>query len=168
MEGLVNINGTDILLSFASDATLLEALRNGGFTEVKEGCGEGQCGACVVILEGRLVNACQVFAATAIGKKILTVKGLGDIHAPHAIQIAFAESGAVQCGFCTPGMVLAAFSLLQENLDPTDEQIRHALDGNLCRCTGYEKIIDAVKLAARKLQLAARKPQANERKADHA
>jgi aerobic-type carbon monoxide dehydrogenase small subunit (CoxS/CutS family) len=161
MQGLINVNGRDTLLSFTSDATLLRALRENGFTEVKEGCGEGQCGACVVILEGRLVNACQIFAATAIGRRIVTVKGLGDIHAPHIVQTAFAESGAIQCGFCTPGMVLATHCLLQEIPDPTEEQILHALDGNLCRCTGYEKIIDAVKLAARKLQ-------AGERTMEHA
>ena len=151
MEGGVNVNGKDTLLRFASDSTLLKALRAHGFTEVKEGCGEGQCGACLVLLEGQIVNSCQVFAATALGKKIVTVKGLGDIHAPHAIQVAFVETGAVQCGFCTPGMVLATFALLQEHPDPSEEEIKGALDGNLCRCTGYEKIIDAVKLAAQKM-----------------
>ncbi len=151
MEGVVNVNGTDTLLRFASDSTLLKALRENGFTEVKEGCGEGQCGACLVLLEGRIVNSCQVFAAAALGREIVTVKGLGDIHTPHAIQVAFVEAGAVQCGFCTPGMILATFALLQEHPDPSEEEIKGALDGNLCRCTGYEKIIDAVKLAAQKL-----------------
>jgi len=151
MEGFVNLNGEDTLLRFAPDSTLLKALRENGSTEVKEGCGEGQCGACLVLLEGRIVNSCQVFAATVLGKKIVTVKGLGNIHAPHAIQLAFVETGAVQCGFCTPGMILATFALLQEHPDPSEEQIKGALDGNLCRCTGYEKIIDAVKLAAQKL-----------------
>lgn len=151
MDGVVNLNGSDTLLRFAPDSTLLKALRENGFTEAKEGCGEGQCGACLVLLEGRIVNSCQVFAATALGKKIVTVKGLGDIHAPHAIQLAFVETGAVQCGFCTPGMVLATFALLQEHPDPSEEEIKSALDGNLCRCTGYEKIIGAVKLAAQKM-----------------
>ncbi len=151
MEGVVNLNGADTLLRFAPDSTLLKALRENGFTEAKEGCGEGQCGACLVLLEGRTVNSCQVLTATALGKKIVTVKGLGDIHAPHAIQLAFVETGAVQCGFCTPGMILATFALLQEHPDPSEEEIKGALDGNLCRCTGYEKIIDAVKLAAQKM-----------------
>ncbi len=151
MEGVVNLNGADTLLRFAPDSTLLKALRENGFTEAKEGCGEGQCGACLVLLDGRIVNSCQVFAATALGKEIVTVKGLGDIHAPHAIQLAFVETGAVQCGFCTPGMILATFALLQEHPDPSENEIKGALNGNLCRCTGYEKIIDAVKLAAQKM-----------------
>lgn len=148
MKGIFTVNGREHTISFDSQATLLTLLRDNGFTEVKEGCREGECGACLVLLEGRLVNSCQVFAATAAGKKITTVRGIGTLHAPHPIQEAFAESGAVQCGFCTPGMVLASYSLLEQNPDPSDEEIKHALDGNLCRCTGYTKIIDAVRIAA--------------------
>ena len=152
MEGIFKINGEDKKFFFNSCAILLDVLRENGYTEVKDGCREGECGACVVILDGKLVNSCQVFAGSAIGKDIKTVKGLGDIHSPHLIQIAFVESGAVQCGFCTPGMVLAAYNLLKYNPNPTEDEIKRALDGNLCRCTGYVKIIDAVKMAAKKMR----------------
>jgi carbon-monoxide dehydrogenase small subunit len=98
------------------------------------------------------VNACQVLAGSVIGRSILTVAGLGSIHAPHLIQMAFVDAGAVQCGFCTPGMVLAAYVLLRDNPAPSDEQIQSALDGNLCRCTGYVKIVEGVQLAARRMR----------------
>jgi aerobic-type carbon monoxide dehydrogenase small subunit (CoxS/CutS family) len=152
MVGEFIVNGKRVSGSFSPAATLLDLLRETGFTEVKEGCREGQCGSCVVLLQGKLVNSCQVFAASAIGKQITTVKGLGSLHEPHPIQTAFVETGAVQCGFCTPGMVLAAYALLQENPDPEEEEIRAAFDGNLCRCTGYVKIIQAVKLGARRMR----------------
>lgn len=152
MEGIFRINGRQIKITFPSTATLLSVLRENGYTEVKEGCIEGQCGACVVLLDGAVVNSCQVFAASAMERNILTVRGLGDIHSPHSIQRAFVDTGAVQCGFCTPGMILASYSLLKENPNPREEEIRRALDGNLCRCTGYVKIIEAVKLAARRMR----------------
>jgi aerobic-type carbon monoxide dehydrogenase small subunit (CoxS/CutS family) len=152
MEGSFRINGRERVFSFDPKATLLSVLRANGFTEVKAGCREGECGACLVLLEGRLVNSCQVFAATAVGKRILTVRGIGTLHSPHPVQEAFAETGAVQCGFCTPGMVLAAYYLLMQNHEPSDEEIQRALDGNLCRCTGYTKIIEAVKLAAMRMR----------------
>ena len=151
MEGQFVINGKEKSLCFDSSDILLNVLRANGFTEVKSGCHEGQCGSCVVLLGGQLVNSCQVFAATAVSKDIVTVKGIGNIHSPHPIQEAFAETGAVQCGFCIPGMVLAAYYLLKNNPDPDDEEISRALDGNLCRCTGYVKIIEAVKLAAQRM-----------------
>jgi carbon-monoxide dehydrogenase small subunit len=151
MTGTVSINGTELQIALRGDEVLLDILRNLGYTEVKEGCREGACGSCLVLLEGVLVNSCQVLAASAFGKEITTVKGLGTFHQPHSIQEAFVEAGAVQCGFCTPGMVLATFALLKKNPRPTEEQIRHALDGNLCRCTGYVKIIEAVKLAAERM-----------------
>ena len=151
MNGTVSINGTEVRISLRGDEVLLDVLRELGYTEVKEGCREGACGSCLVLLEGVLVNSCQVLAASALGKEITTVKGLGTIHQPHPIQEAFVAAGAVQCGFCTPGMVLAAFALLKRNPRPTEEQIRHALDGNLCRCTGYVKIVAAVKLAAERM-----------------
>lgn len=151
MTGNFSINGKEIPISLRGDEVLLDVLRGLGCTEVKEGCREGACGSCLVLLDGVLVNSCQVLAASALGKEITTVKGLGTIHQPHPIQEAFVEAGAVQCGFCTPGMVLAAFALLKRNPRPTGEQIRHALDGNLCRCTGYVKIIEAVKLAAERM-----------------
>lgn len=151
MEGSFTVNGRECVFSFDPRATLLTLLRENGFTEVKEGCREGECGACLVLLEGKLVNSCQVFAATALGKTITTVRGIGTLHSPHPVQEAFVETGAVQCGFCTPGMVLASYYLLSQNPDPGNEEIARALDGNLCRCTGYTKIIDAVKLASRRM-----------------
>lgn len=152
MEGIFFINDVEKKLSFDSRASLLELLRESGYTEVKKGCGEGHCGSCLVLLNGELVNSCQVFAAQAINSRILTIKGIGTIHSPHPIQKAFVDAGAVQCGYCTPGMILAAYYLLNQNPDPTEEEIKIALDGNLCRCTGYEKVIDAVKLAAGKMR----------------
>ncbi|HUV06634.1 MAG TPA: (2Fe-2S)-binding protein [Spirochaetia bacterium] len=151
MQGTFTINGEEKLLDFHSGETLLAVLRRHGYTEVKEGCGEGQCGACLVLLEKRLVNSCQVFAAAAMGQEVTTVEGIGHIHHPHPIQSAFAETGAVQCGFCTPGMIMAAYALLKVNPDPDETQIMKALDGNLCRCTGYVKIIEAVRRASRVL-----------------
>lgn len=153
MEATLNINGENIEVKIDPDEHLLHTLRNNGFTEVKSGCEEGECGACLILLNGKSVNSCQIFTASIIKKdKILTVKGIGDFHEPHIIQEAFVECGAVQCGFCTPGMVLASYALLQSNPNPTESQIKEALDGNLCRCTGYVKIIDAVKQAAQRLQ----------------
>ena len=152
MHGVFFVNGARIESSFHPADTLLALLRREGRTEVKEGCREGLCGACVVLLEGKLVNSCQVLAASAEGKLITTASGMGSIHVPHPIQSAFVEAGAVQCGFCTPGMVLAAHALLSANPDPGEDEIRQALDGNLCRCTGYVKIVEAVKLAARRMR----------------
>ncbi len=151
MEGNSTINGKSMRFLFHSDATLLSVLRENGYIEVKEGCREGQCGACVILLDGKLVNSCQVLAATAMDREILTVRGLGDVHSPHPIQSAFVESGAVQCGYCTPGMILATYCLLIRNPHSQEEDIKRALDGNLCRCTGYVKIIEAVKLAAARM-----------------
>jgi carbon-monoxide dehydrogenase small subunit len=152
MRGGFVVNGARLAVSFHPADTLLTLLRREGHIEVKEGCREGLCGACVVLLEGKLVNSCQVLAASAAEKKITTVSGIGSIHAPHPIQRAFVEAGAVQCGFCTPGMVLAAHALLSANPDPGEDEIRLALDGNFCRCTGYVKIVEAVRLAARRMR----------------
>ncbi len=152
MEGRFVINGIEKNLSFEPDAMLLQVLRDGGHTEVKRGCDTGECGACAVVLNGKLVNSCTVFAASVVGAEIITVQGLGTVHKPHIIQQAFVDAGAVQCGFCTPGMVLATYSLLSQNPDPSDQEIRKALDGNKCRCTGYVKIFDAVHLAAERMR----------------
>ncbi len=152
MKDYFRINGEKISACFHPDDTLLTVLRNYGYTEVKEGCREGECGSCVVLLDGVLVNSCQVFAASVRGKEVTTVRGLGSIHNPHLIQTAFVDAGAVQCGFCTPGMICATYVLLEKNPDPNEMEIRQALDGNLCRCTGYVKIIDAVRLAARRMR----------------
>ncbi|MBI9109092.1 MAG: (2Fe-2S)-binding protein [Spirochaetales bacterium] len=142
------VNGREKTFCFPPEATLLTVLRDNGYTEVHNGCETGECGSCVVILNGVTVNSCMVLAASAMDGEILTVRALGDVHNPHPIQRAFAESGAVQCGFCTPGQILSAYALLTEKPSPSDEEIKQALDGNICRCTGYKKIIEAVKLSA--------------------
>ncbi len=144
----LTINSIKKKISFNPDSTLLSVLRENGYTEVHNGCETGDCGACVVILNGKTVNSCMVLAATARNGNVMTVRALGDVHNPHPIQRAFADSGAVQCGFCTPGQVLSTYSLLSETPDPSETEIKDALDGNLCRCTGYKKIIEAVELAA--------------------
>jgi carbon-monoxide dehydrogenase small subunit len=113
-------------------------------TGTKEGCGNGECGACTVLLDGHPVNACLVLALQAEGKEVLTIEGLGQEGALHPLQEAFISQGAIQCGFCTPGMVLSAKALLDRNPRPKENEIREALTGNLCRCTGYQKIIEAV------------------------
>ena len=146
------INSKKRELDLHPHETLLHVLRQNGFTEVKSGCEEGECGACLVLLDGKPVNSCQVLAMSVRSKKITTVKGIGTLHAPHIIQKAFARGGADQCGFCSPGMVLAAYSLLKKNTNPTREEIAEGLDGNLCRCTGYVKIVDAVHEAATQLR----------------
>ena len=152
MESVLRINGENIEVNFDSDEHLLHTLRNHGYTEVKNGCEEGECGACLILLNGKPVNSCQVFTATVQDAEIITVKGIGELHRPHIIQECFVEAGAVQCGFCTPGMVLASYALLRDNPNPTEEQIKRALSGNLCRCTGYVKIIEAVQLSAERMR----------------
>ena len=145
------INGQKVDLVFPPDANLLSALRDNNFVEVKNGCNEGTCGACAVLLDGEVVFSCQVLAASVIGREITTVKGIGTIHKPHPIQEAFVEAGAVQCGFCIPGKVLSTYVLLSKNPNPTDDEIKEALHGHICRCTGYVKIIDGVRLAIEKI-----------------
>lgn len=117
----------------------------------KEGCGEGECGACTVILNGQTVNSCIVFAAAADGAEVLTIEGLSGDEL-HPIQQAFLDAGAVQCGYCIPGMVLSAKALLDKNLDANEDEIKEGISGNLCRCTGYNKIVDGVKLAQNRLK----------------
>jgi len=152
MTGNIIVNNKNIIIDFNPSETLLITLRKYNFKEVKNGCSEGECGACLILLEEELVNSCQIFTASALGKKITTVKHIGDIFNPSLIQLAFSEAGAVQCGFCTPGMIMATFYLLKNNPNPTNDEIKKALDGNLCRCTGYKKILDAVKLAIKKVK----------------
>lgn len=151
MTGSIQVNGSGRSVELQGDELLLDVLRALGHTEVKEGCREGACGSCLVLVDGVLMNSCQVLAASVLDREITTVKGLGTIHEPHPIQRAFVEAAAVQCGFCTPGMVLAAYALLKDNPHPEESEIRHALDGNLCRCTGYVKIVEAVKRAAERM-----------------
>ncbi|HZG50959.1 MAG TPA: (2Fe-2S)-binding protein [Pyrinomonadaceae bacterium] len=139
------VNGAAHRLRVPAMARLLDVLREDlGLTGTKEGCGEGECGACSVLIDGELVNSCLVPALQVEGAEIKTIEGVAGDAELHAVQQAFIECGGAQCGICTPGMVLAAISLLEHTPQPTDADIRHGLAGNLCRCTGYTKIFDAV------------------------
>ena len=150
----LTVNGHEYEVAVDSWRTLNEVLREQlGLTGTKLGCGSGDCGACTVIMNGRTVTSCLTLAVEADGSNIMTVEGLapnGD--ELHPIQEAFMEKGAVQCGYCTPGMELAALNLLKSNPSPTEEEIREGLSGNLCRCTGYNKIVDAIAHAAEKMR----------------
>ena len=149
----VTVNGQSHELQVRPWATLLEIIREDlGLTGTKEGCGVGECGGCTVIMEGKTVNACMVLAVEADGKRITTIEGLADGETLHPVQEAFLEIGGMQCGFCTPGMILSTKALLDANRNPTDEEIRKGLSGNFCRCTGYTKIIESVKVAAEKMR----------------
>lgn len=151
MEIQVKVNGRVETWREAPGRILLEVLRERGYTSVKHGCGEGDCGACTVLLDGQAVRACLLVVGQVADRELTTAEGLGRPDAPHPLQQAFVECGAVQCGFCTPGMLLSAKSLLDETSRPSREQVREVLDGNLCRCTGYKKIIEAVELAAERM-----------------
>ena len=145
----LTVNGTRREADIWEGESLLFALRERlGLPGSKNACEQGECGSCSVLLDGVLVCACLVLAAQADGHEVVTVEGLGDGAGLHRVQEAFVEAGAVQCGFCTPGLVVATADLLARNPQPTDDEIREALSGNLCRCTGYAKIFDAVRLAA--------------------
>ena len=146
------INGDAVEFVCSPGETLLDVLRNRlGLTGSKEGCGTGDCGACSVTVDGRLVCACLVLGAEAEGRTVTTIEGLSVNGALHPLQTKFIEHAALQCGVCTPGFLIAAKVLLDRNPDPTEEQIRYALAGNLCRCTGYDKIVRAVSAAAKEL-----------------
>jgi carbon-monoxide dehydrogenase small subunit len=144
------LNGKPVSYEAPTNWTLLQVLRDGlNLTGTKEGCGIGECGACSVLLDGRLVNSCLTLAAQANGRKVVTIEGVrGPDGGPNDLQQAYIDYGAVQCGFCTPGMVLAAEALLAENPNPTRMEIREAIAGNLCRCTGYQQIVDAIQVTA--------------------
>ena len=147
----MTVNGERQELAVEPWRTLLDVLRDDlGLTGVKKGCDRGDCGACTVLLDGRPVTSCMMLAVQAADHAIVTIEGLADLtHGPlHPLQQAFVEHGAIQCGFCTPGMILAAAALLEENPHPSAEEVREAIAGNLCRCTGYVKIVDAVLAAA--------------------
>jgi aerobic carbon-monoxide dehydrogenase small subunit len=145
----LRVNGKEYTTITYPGESLLHLLRERlGFTDVKEGCGKGDCGTCTIMMDGKAVNACIVFALQAEGSEILTVRGLGTKEHLHPLQKAFVEHGAIQCGFCTPGMILAAKSLLDQNPHPTREEIKVGISGNLCRCTGYQKIVDAIEAAS--------------------
>jgi len=145
----LTVNGEPREAEVWEGESLLFALRERlGLPGSKNACEQGECGSCSVLLDGRLVCSCLVLAAQAEGHDVVTVEGLAEDGRLHRVQEAFAETGAVQCGFCTPGFVVAAADLLEHNAAPSDDEIREALSGNLCRCTGYAKIFDAVRLAA--------------------
>lgn len=149
----LKVNGQLYELEVEPRRTLLEVIRNElGLTGTKESCAEGQCGACTVLMDNKAVNSCLVLAVEAQGKDIMTIEGLAQDGKLHPVQESFMSCGGIQCGFCTPGMILAARAFLDENPDPSEEQIKKALAGHLCRCTGYFQIIEAVQEAAGKLR----------------
>jgi len=146
----LTVNGTPYEVAIEPRQSLLQLLREElHLTGTKEGCSEGECGACTVLIDGKTVDSCLIFALEAQGREVTTIEGLAQGDQLHPIQKAFAEYGAVQCGFCTPGMILAAKALLDSNPHPTDLEIRQGISGNLCRCTGYVKIVEAIQAAAR-------------------
>ena len=147
----LKINGQAHPVALAPNVTLLTALRDLGYTDVKCGCEQGDCGACAVLLNGEAVNSCLVLAGQADGAEIVTAAGLGTADRPHPLHTAFADAGAIQCGYCTPGLIVAAKALLDRNPNPDEAAIRDAIAGNLCRCTGYGQIVQAVQAAAETL-----------------
>jgi carbon-monoxide dehydrogenase small subunit len=149
----LTINGKMHEVAVEPNLTLLDLLRYElGLTGTKKGCDEGDCGACTVILDGKPVSSCLILAVQANGREVLTIEGVETDQGLHPIQQAFVDHGAVQCGYCTPGMILSAKALLEKNPKPDEAEIRTALSGNLCRCTGYQKIVEAVKDASDKMR----------------
>ncbi len=149
IEVRFELNGKDVAIRTDPLSRLLDVLRDGlNLTGTKEGCGEGECGACAVLLDGHLVNSCLIPAIILEGKSVLTIEGYRDTERFAVLKEAFAGTGAVQCGFCTPGIVLAAEAILRRNPHPTEEEVREGLSGNLCRCTGYAMIVEGILLAA--------------------
>lgn len=147
----LTVNGTQHELRVESRRTLLQVIREDlGLTGTKKGCEKGECGVCSVFMNGKVVNSCLVLGVEADGKDILTIEGLGGGQVLHPLQKTFVEHGAIQCGYCTPGMILAAKAILDENLHPTEDQIKKGIEGNLCRCTGYAKIIKAIMAVVKK------------------
>ena len=145
----LNVNGSDYEVTVEPRDRLLDVIRyQVGLTGAKEGCGTADCGACTVLLDGKPVTSCMILAVSAAGARITTVEGIADHGALHPVQQCFMDHGGLQCGICTPGFIVAAYGLLQENPNPTEEEARYYLAGNLCRCTGYTKIIQAVLAAA--------------------
>ncbi|MFB3853162.1 MAG: (2Fe-2S)-binding protein [Vicinamibacterales bacterium] len=153
----LNVNGRPHHVSLHPNVTLLNALRDLGYTDVKCGCEKGDCGACAILIrvpgakQAVAVNSCLVLAWQADGAQVTTVAGLGTTAEPHPIQVAFADCGSIQCGYCTPGMIIAAKALLDRIPRPTEDEVREAIEGNLCRCTGYGQIVRAVRAAAEAL-----------------
>jgi len=157
IEIQVRINGIDETQRIQANTTLLSLLReNLNLTGAKEGCNEGECGSCMVLLDGKAVNSCLVLAAEVDGREIVTIEGLGNAKSLHPLQKSFLKHHAVQCGFCTPGMIITALGLLHEKPEPTEEEIKTALAGNLCRCTGYKQIIESIQAAAKEVRAESR------------
>lgn len=150
----LTINGKPVETAVSPNQTLLQFLRDDmNLTGTKHGCGLGDCGACTVILDGKAVNSCLVLAIQADNSEILTIEGLAQDGKLHPIQQSFVDSGAIQCGFCTPGMILSAKALLDQKPNPSELEIRTAISGNLCRCTGYQKIVEAISEAAEVIRM---------------
>jgi carbon-monoxide dehydrogenase small subunit len=149
----LRVNGEEYETVVTPNQTLLEVLRdNLSLTGTKEGCGEGACGTCTVLLDGRPVRSCLTLAVEVQGREITTIEGLASMGELHPVQRAFVEYGAIQCGFCSPGMILTTKALLDENPNPTEQEARQAISGNVCRCTGYAKIVEAMLKAAEMVQ----------------
>ena len=148
----LSVNGRDRKLDVPANATLLETLREHGYFEVKSGCEKGDCGACAVLVDGAALDSCLTLTWTVAGCAVTTVAGLSAGDSKHPLIESFETAGAVQCGYCTPGLILAAQSMLAVTPDPSDDEIREGLSGNLCRCTGYTKVFDAVREAAQTLR----------------
>jgi len=146
MEIKCKINGVEELLVFQPNERLLDVLRRKGYHGVKSGCKAGDCGACTIIVEGKAIKSCLFFAAQAKDKEIVTIEGIGTVEKPHPIQEAFIKADAVQCGFCTPGIILSIKALLDKKPNATESEIMTAIGGNLCRCTGYVKINEAIRI----------------------
>ena len=148
------LNGREVSADVESHKMLLQVLRDTfQLTGTKDGCGQGECGACTVLVDGISIDSCLYPAFEVDGKSVTTIEGLvGEGNKLHPIQEAFVENGGIQCGFCTPGMIMSAKALLDENPDPTDEEIKKGISGNLCRCTGYVQIVDSIKKAAKSLK----------------
>jgi carbon-monoxide dehydrogenase small subunit len=163
----LHVNGDRYPLAVDPWRSLNDVLREDlNLTGTKRGCGTGDCGACTVLIDGRSVTSCLTLAVEAAGKEILTIEGLAPSgEALHPIQQAFVETGAIQCGFCTPGMELSALYLLKNNPSPSEEEIRQALSGNLCRCTGYNKIVEAITLASERMRKKPKGTQTKRRRA---
>ena len=159
MELHLTVNGESLNWSIAPGELLLDVLRRQGYFGVKRGCEKGECGACAVLVDGKPINSCLMFAAQAEGRQVLTIEGVAVNGKLDPVQEAFLDHGAVQCGFCTSGMVISAKALLLRCPDPSEEQAREALAGHLCRCTGYKKPVEAILAAASKKKSRARRPK---------
>ncbi len=160
------VNGAPVAWEIEPHEMLVEVLRRHGLTGTKRGCESGECGACSVLLDGVEVASCITLAAQASGHAIETIEGMGSFDAPHPIQEAFVDTGAVQCGFCTPGMVMASKALLDRTATPTEEDARQALASHMCRCTGHVKPVEAVLVAAERVRAAAQGPSASAEEAE--